>query len=231
MGYFGKLEEKLLAQKLRRRGLSYGEILRETSVSKSTISEWCKEIPLTQKQKKRLLNKKYLGQRKGSMVAAENKRKKRKEHLLEIRKNAKKELGALSRRDRFVVGISLYAAEGGKSEGQGEFANSDPTIIKFMVKWFIEFLQMPKEKLRGAIWIHEGLNEKNAKIFWSELTEIPLNQFHKTYVVKSKINSKKIRKNIHQHGVFSIRFSDTERQRKIKGWIFALFNGRIKKKS
>lgn len=42
MGYFGKLEEKFLAQKLRKQGLSYKEILQQISVSKDTISRWCK---------------------------------------------------------------------------------------------------------------------------------------------------------------------------------------------
>jgi len=74
MGYFGKLEDKLKAQHLRRQGLSYREILLQINVSKDTISRWCRDIVLSKAQKNRLLGNKIYGQRKGSQVAAENKR-------------------------------------------------------------------------------------------------------------------------------------------------------------
>lgn len=227
MGYFGKLEEKLKVQNLRRRGLSYGEILKSVSVSKDTISRWCCDIELTEKQKIRLMNNKEFGQKKGSIIAAENKKKERIERTKIIFKVAKKELGKLNRRDKFITGIALYAGEGDKAgEGVG-FANSDPLLITFMMKWFREFLSVPPEKFRGAIWLHEGLGEQKAKEYWSGLTGIPENQFHKTYIAKNKVDSKKIRKNIHQYGVFSIRFSDVNKLRKILGWNLALFNDKI----
>lgn len=227
MGYYGKLEDKIRAQKLRRKGLSYGEILKQVHVSKDTISRWCRDIKLTSNQKRRLLNNKIFGQKKGSIIAADNKRKARIKKTKVIFKKAKSELGKLSKRDLFLAGIALYAGEGYKNDGKGGFANSDPILIKFMSKWFQEFCSLPLSKLRGAIWIHEGLDKKRAKRFWSNLTGIPENQFHKTYVAKNKINSRKIRKNIHKSGVFAIRFSDSDKQRKIMGWISALLSDKI----
>jgi hypothetical protein len=227
MGYFGNLEGKLLAQKLRRKGLSYGEILQKVYVSKDTISRWCKDIELTDKQKNRLINNKIFGQKKGSLIAAENKRKKRIETTNKIYSEAAAELGGLSKRDRFVVGLALYAGEGDKTgEGVG-FANSDPLLIKFMMLWFREYLFVPEEKFRGAIWLHEGLNESKAKEYWSNITKIPTSQFHKTYIAINKTNSKKIRKNIHNFGVISIRFSDVNKLRRILGWISALFGDKL----
>ncbi|MBI3991290.1 MAG: hypothetical protein HY350_03980, partial [Candidatus Omnitrophica bacterium] len=49
-------EKKELIQNLRHKGLSYREI-RQTipfTISKSTISSWCKDIELTEEQKARL---------------------------------------------------------------------------------------------------------------------------------------------------------------------------------
>lgn len=227
MGYSGNLEAKFLAQNLRKKGLSYKEILLQISVSKDTISRWCRDIQLTDKQKIRLMNNKKFGQKKGSLIAADNKRRKRIQNTKEIFKQSARELGGLNKRDRFLAGIALYAGEGDKTgEGVG-FANSDPLLITFMMKWFKEFLIVPPEKFRGAIWLHEGLDERKAKEYWSSLTKIPENQFHKTYIAKNKIDSKKIRKNIHNYGVFSIRFSDVAKLRRILGWISALFNGKI----
>lgn len=228
MGYFGKLEEKLKAQNLRGKGLSYKEILKYVDVSKDTISRWCREISLTEEQKERLVANKKFGQKKGSLVAAENKRRKREERTNTIFEEAKKDLGKMSTRDKFITGIALYVAEGGKTDGQGEFANTDPALVKFMMEWFLRFVKVPMSKIRGAIWLHEGLNENKAKEYWSSITGIPTNQFYKTYIAINKLNSKKIRKNIHKFGVFSIRFSDCEKHRKIIGWISALFDVKIK---
>ena len=227
MGYSGKLEEKLLVQKLRKEGLSYKEIMQHVSVVKDTVSRWCRDIPLTEQQIQRLIKNKELGLRKGSLIAAENKRRKRVETTEKITQEALREIGKLTERDKFITGISLYAAEGNKADNNSGFSNSDPKLIKFMTNWFLEFAKVPKSKLRGAIWLHEGLNENNAKNFWSKLTGIPINQFHKTYIAKNKIDSKKIRKNIHNFGVFSIRFSDIAIHRKIMGWIAGVFEGKL----
>lgn len=227
MGYSGRWEDKLRAQKLRRQGLSYGEILLQIDVSKDTISRWCRDIELTEAQKMRLLENKIFGQRKGSLVAADNKRQARILRTQTIFQEAKKEIGALSKRDRFIAGLMLYAGEGDKGDGRGGFANSDPKLIKFMMIWFKEFCNLPMSKFRGAIWLHEGLKETKAKLFWSKLTGIPKQQFFKTYIAKDKKDSRKIRKNIHEYGVFAIRFSDSDKQRRIIGWISALLDGKI----
>jgi hypothetical protein len=227
MGYVGKLEEKMKAQELRKQGLSYGNIMQQIHVSKDTISRWCRDIELTEDQKRKLLENKMFGQRKGSIVAADNKRKARVIRTEIIFKDAKIELGKLSKRDRFIAGIALYSGEGFKNDGRGGFANSDPILVRFMSRWFREFCHLPTAKLRGAIWIHEGLDDVASKQFWSKVTGIPKEQFHKTYIAKDKKDSKKVRKNIHQYGVFAIRFSDSDKQRKIIGWISALLGGKI----
>lgn len=227
MGYFGKLEAKLKAQELRRQGLSYGQILLQVHVSKDTMSRWCRDIELTNKQKEKLLKNKMFGQRKGSLIAADNKRNKRIARTKEIFKKSKIELGELNKRDRFLAGIAFYSAEGNKSDGKAGFTNSDPLVIGFMMNWFQEFCYIPRLKFRGAIWIHDNLDESAAKTFWSNLTSIPTTQFHKTYIAKNKTDTRKVRKNIHQYGVFAIRFSDSDKQRQIMGWISALLGGRI----
>lgn len=227
MGFSGYLEKKLLAIELRKKGLSYGEIIEKVVVSKDTVSRWCKDIQLTDEQQNRLLLLKQKGQSKGSAVAANNKRIIRKQKLTEVLKEGRNTVGLLSDRDFFIAGIALYAAEGDKGDGRGGFANSDPQIITFMMQWFLRFLSIPISRYRGAIWIHEGLDQSKAKKYWSELTTIPESQFHKTYISKNKPESKKIRKNIHSFGVFSIRFSDSASHRMIISWISALVAGKI----
>ena len=131
----------------------------------------------------------------------------------------KKQVGSLTKRDRFLVGIALYSAEGTKTDKSCSFSNSDPALVKFMSSWFREFCKISETRLRGSIWIHDNLDLNKATNFWSDLTKIPINQFHKPYIAKNKINSLKIRKNIHQFGVFSLRFSDAKTHRRLMGWI------------
>lgn len=227
MGYSGLLEEKQKAQELRKKGLSYGQILQQVKVSKNSISRWCQNILLTEEQKKELVGRKLYGQKKGSIIAAENKRNRRLGLEKEYYERSKKEIGDLSRREYLIAGIALYTGEGDKGRYKSAFTNSDAKLIKFMVGWFTEFCKVPQEKFRGAIWIHENNDEQEAKRYWSRLTGISEDKFHKTYIAKNKTDSKKIRKNIHKYGVFSIRFSDTKIQRQILGWILALFDAKI----
>lgn len=227
MGYAGKLEEKLKAQRLRKQGFSYKEILQTISVSKDTISRWCKDIELSAEQKECLLQNKFAGQKKGSIVAAENKRKARLVRIQIITQESLEDLGDLVERDIFISGIALYAAEGDKTDGKGGFSNSDPKLIKFMTKWFLEFAKVPKEQLRGVIYLHDNLDENKAKLFWSKITNIPLSQFRKTYIVKQTKKNTRFKKRIHEYGVFSIRFSNSHIHRKIMGWISAMFDARI----
>lgn len=227
MGYAGLLESKLKAQNLRRQGYSYLQILKEVKVSKNSISRWCRDIELTEQQKADLIGRKMYGQRKGSLVAAENKRERRKALDEEAYLRSRSQIGNITKREYLIAGIALYTGEGDKGRSKSAFTNSDPKLIKFMMAWFRDCCKVPADKFRGAIWIHEGNDEIKAREYWSELTGIAEGKFHKTYVSKNKIDSKKIRKNIHKYGIFSIRFSDTKIQRQILGWISALFDAKI----
>jgi transposase len=219
MGYTGHLEKKIRAQKLRREGLSYSEIQKYIDVPKSTLSGWCRDIALTEKQALRLYKNKLTGSAKGRIIGAKHQQAKRLKQISEMFEEGKIEVGKLTARERFIAGISLYAAEGTKRDKACCFSNSDPLLIRFMTGWFREFCKVPEDKLRGAVWIHDNLDYKKAQEYWSDLAKIPLSQFHKTYIVKNKEFSNKIRKNIHDYGVFSVRFSSAKIHRKLMGWI------------
>lgn len=223
MGYFGKIEEKNKALELRKRGLSYSEIRKKIFVSKDTLSRWCRDVILSPQQLQRLQKRKIEGSERGRIIGSKILQKRRMEEIKMFRIIGKKNIGRLNRRDKFLVGVSLYVAEGGKNDHYIEFSNSDPKIILFMMNWFRKYCKVPEYKFRGSIWIHDNLDKEKAINFWSKLTTIPKIQFYKTYIVKNKINSRKIRKNLHEFGVFSIRISNAKIQRRILGWIYGIF--------
>ena len=222
MGYIGKLELKLKAQELRKRGLSVKEIQKRLRVSRSSVSLWVRDVKLTKKQLEKLYLNKRTGSLKGSIIAAMNKIKVREELTQKIIKEGRKEVGTFSKRDRFITGIAMYYGEGSKTDGAVSFTNSDPGAIKFMVNWLREFCKVSEEKLRGSLYIHDNLDKIKAEKYWSKLTEIPLKQFTKAYIVPN--NPHRLRKVKHLYGVFRITISNTNLHRKIMGWISGVIN-------
>ncbi|XOB41097.1 MAG: helix-turn-helix domain-containing protein [Candidatus Nealsonbacteria bacterium] len=221
MVYVGKLELKLKARKLRKKGISIKEIQKTLGVSRSSVSLWVRDVRLSKSQLEKLYLNKKTGALKGSIIAAMNKIRAREELTKRLIKEGIRELGDLSKRDRFIAGVSMYFAEGEKGDKHVAFSNSDSRSIKFMMSWLREFCKIPEAKFRGSIYLHDNLDEKKAKKFWSKLTKIPLSQFTKTYIVKNNPNRLRKTKNI--YGVFRIRISDVNIQRKIIGWISGLF--------
>ncbi len=119
--------------------------------------------------------------------------------------------------------VTLYVAEGTKSDHIFEFTNADPYLIRFMSIWMRSYCNIDESRLRGAIWLHEENNELLAKEYWSRISGVPIDQFQKTYISKKR-DSKKIRKNLHKYGIFSLRISDVRVTRRLMGWICGIFS-------
>jgi hypothetical protein len=219
MGYFGKLEEKEIAKSLRKKGYSYRHIQKITKLSKDTISRCCRDIVLTDLQIMRLDLNCRQGQTLASLRGSKSNQLKRQNSEQALLEEGIKQVGSISPRDRFIFGISLYLGEGSKTNNAVEFTNSDPATILFMVKWFEEFCGIKRENLHASLWLHNNLNENTAKKYWTKLLKIKNLQFNKTYFAVNKVNSPKIRKNIHQYGIIKIRYYDAYKLRLILGWI------------
>ena len=135
MGYAGKLEEKELALKLRRKGLSYSEIQKKVFVSKDTLSRWCRDVILTPEQLGGLRKKRLKGAERGRIIGAKKQQRDRIRRTKKLLEQGEKEVGLLSKRDRFISGIALYLGDGLKGDKGIGFSNSNPKTISFMMKW------------------------------------------------------------------------------------------------
>lgn len=224
MGYAGKTIEKEKAIKLRKTGLSYSEIRKIVNVSKDTLSRWCRDLALSHEQMERLYHRKIVGAESGRIIGAKKLQAKRLAEIAHLLSVGKKEIGTLTQRERFIAGVGLYIGDGLKSDMSVGFSNSDPKTISFMMKWIREFCQIPEARLSGQIWIHDNLDEQVAKKFWSRISGIAEQRFQKSYISKNISNSKKIRKNIHQYGVFAVRASLAKSQRRILGWMSGILD-------
>jgi transposase len=83
-------EKKEFIQRSRRQGLSCKEIIARTpfSISKSTISEWCKDIELTERQKDRLDRLFREGSYRGRLIGPKITQEKRAKEVSTIRDKA-----------------------------------------------------------------------------------------------------------------------------------------------
>lgn len=208
-----KLNEKIRATNLRKKGLSYGEINKRVRVSKSTLSLWLRDIKLTSRQVKRI----YIDRRqKNAYNLAKFNRKRKIERTKEVIKTAKKEANKLFKDPLFSPGLMLYWAEGSNDlQEKVKLSNSDSAMILFMMKWFRKFCNVPEKKFRIALHIHTLHCRKNVEKYWSKITNIPLSQFQKTQIKPTSLGQ---RKNPLYNGTCNIIVSDKDLFRRIKGW-------------
>jgi len=205
-----KFNEKIKAIHLRKLGKSYGEILKKVKVSKSTLSLWLRDIELTSEQKAELR-----GRQKSRYEGAKANQRKRIERTKKIIGESKKEAKLFLKNPLFLMGLMLYWAEGSKRGEQINFSNSDPRMIKFMTGWFRKICKVPERKFRIKLYIHSLHCRKDIEKYWSELTNIPLDQFQKTQI---KPTSLRHRKHSLYNGTCAIRISNKDLFRRIKGW-------------
>jgi len=209
-----KLKQRIKAINLRKAGKSYSEIRKKIKVSKGTLSLWLGNVKLTSDQKKRLYV--TLRQKNAYRLAKINQNKRIKKSK-KIISEAKQETRSLFKNCLFVPGLMLYWAEGDKSDIREEvkFSNSDPMLIKFMMRWFRKLCKVPEDKFRIALHIHKLHCRKDIENYWSKITNVSIRQFHKTQI---KPTSLRHRKNRLYQGTCAIRISDKDLFRRIKGW-------------
>lgn len=212
-----KLELKRKAILLRKKGKSYSEILKIVGVSKGTLSLWLRNVKLNRAQHDRI----YITlKQKNAYLQAKKRQIKKENETKQINKGAKKEIGEAFKNWLFLAGLMLYWAEGDKSEQVElvKFSNSDPHMIKLMMKWFRKICQVPEDKFRIGLHIHELHNQPLIEKYWSKMTGIKINQFNKTQIKESSLQ---YRRNMLYNGTCSIRISNCKLFRKIKAWKIA----------
>ncbi|MCX6794775.1 MAG: hypothetical protein NTY31_02200 [Candidatus Falkowbacteria bacterium] len=216
-----KTSDKEKAVKLRRKGRSYSEILKEVSVAKSTLSIWLRSVGLSQPQKQRLTDKKMATIKKGG----ERKREIRISTTKRIKDEARGDIGQLSIRDLWLFGVALYWAEGQKERGRGSLValgNSDPFLIKVFLRWLIDICEVPRNDIHFWIFLHETAAEKLLEVqkYWSQATGFSLNEFRKVTWKRNQINSNRKNRGESYHGLLRVIVRrSTNLNRRIQGWV------------
>ncbi len=183
-----KSKERNRAIALRKQGVSIKEIAKKVGVSKSSVSLWCRDIMLSDAQVRVLHEKMVIGSYVGRMAGSRTQHEKRIQRVNDSERTGIKEIGKLSKRDLLISLISLYWGEGSKKKRELFINNSDPEMIVFLIKSFIELFGVKKDRFILAVGINviHKQRDKEIKQYWSNLTGIPLTQFRKTIFIKAK---------------------------------------------
>lgn len=191
------------ARSLRSKGKSYSEIKRLLGVSKSTLSGWLEDMPLSEERIREL---RALSPRRIERFR-ETMRKKREVLLLEAYTRVRKDIGRLTTRDTFIAGLYLYWGEGTKSApGKVSIANTDPDVIKAFMDW-LSIMKVPRRRLRARLHLYEDMNIQNETIFWSRTLSLPVSQFRKPHVKKSS-RAEQTYKSGYGHGTCDLCFDN-----------------------
>ena len=199
-------KERILARSLRKEGKSIKEIAYKLKVSPGSVSAWCKEIELTAEQIKTLqqrIRDPHYGKKNGYLKRVKTETKKRIKYYFN---QGKKEVGKLTYRDIFLIGIALYWGEGFKKDHQVGFATSDPRMAKFFIYWLGYCWKIPKESLIIRVTANISYKEKITELeqFWSIFLKIHLSQFSKPFFQQVKWK-KQYENEREYHGVVRIK--------------------------
>ncbi|MBI2011257.1 helix-turn-helix domain-containing protein [Candidatus Daviesbacteria bacterium] len=173
------------AIKLRLRGKTYGQIKKELGVSKSTLSDWLKRLPLNKTQQVKLLKNKMLSRDLSREKFIETFKSKRLFRLKQVFEKQVKELLPLSKKELFLAGVFLYWGEGEKKHGRFSISNTDPRVIKFALYWMTKVLGVPKNSIKVRLHIYKDMNFEEVTNFWSNHLNLPKNQFGGPYIKDS----------------------------------------------
>jgi hypothetical protein len=208
MGYRGKLAEREEARRLRAQSWTLGDIAGWLGVAKSSVSSWVRDVHFVPSPR-----------RTGARLRPHPFHERKLAEIARLNAEGVARIGELSEREFLVAGVALYAGEGGKTDGEVRFTNSDPAMIAFFCAWFRHFFDVDETRLRLRLYLHEGLDLDAATTFWAELTGIPTSQHHKAYRAKPDPS---IRRSKHPLGCPSVAYNCSRTHRAVMGLVAAL---------
>jgi transcriptional regulator with XRE-family HTH domain len=217
-------KDRYLAEELRQQGYSYNLISEKLGISKSTLSNWLKDIPFLPNEE--VLERVKSGPLKAGQIRHE-------QRLLGISNGLKsglEQLGDISRRDLWMLGIGLYVGEGAKTIDSIRISNSDPLVIKVFIRWLKEICGLTNDNLTMRVHIYPDNDEKIVLKYWKEVTGLPYSNFRKTIVDKRQNKSTNFRSKLNYGTAHLSVVSKGDKEkgvvlyRKIQGWVTGAMN-------
>ncbi|MEI7709616.1 MAG: helix-turn-helix domain-containing protein [bacterium] len=178
-------KDKQKALVMRQKGMSYSQIKEKLGISKSTLSGWLYNMPLSEKRIRELQADSPIRIEKYRNTMRAKREKKFDEAYKEMSRKIKK----LSSRELFLAGLFLYWAEGSKTAKAAiGLTNTNPNMLKFYIKW-LELIGVKRDQFRVHLHLYSDMDIKKSEKYWSKELSIPLKHFRKSYIKKTKLSS------------------------------------------
>ncbi|MFA6547792.1 MAG: hypothetical protein WCT11_02480 [Candidatus Magasanikbacteria bacterium] len=199
---------------LRKRGLSYDEIILKTGVSRSNLSSWFSGLVLNKKAEKLLLNKKkkhLVEARAKAFVVLKNNRNDQQKNIgLEVNETLSR-INFDKNTNEALLTV-LYLGEGFKTKSAIGLGNSNPEIMKLFVGLLRSIYKIDEAKFRIFLHLRYDQGDNLEKKYWSQMLLIPLNKFGKTQFDKRTQGSKTWKE---YHGVCSVYYYDAKIEKRL----------------
>ena len=211
-GKFYTLKDKEKVKQLLLTGKSYSEIGKLLGVPKSTISTWFGKT-LKRPIDKQARREHFARIHKLASIALKKKwAKKREEEAQLIKTKVEKELEhyPLENTGFYKAMLAmLYWAEGNKDKkaAGSKFTNTDPNLACLYITLLRKCYNLDESKFRIRLYVYYYHSIRKVKKFWSEMLNVPQNQFTKTYI-KKRSKTKRFRKNF--AGICFIYYGDSK---------------------
>ncbi|MGK2887856.1 MAG: hypothetical protein ACSLE8_24285 [Rhodococcus sp. (in: high G+C Gram-positive bacteria)] len=212
MGYGGKFVERERARGLRAQSWTLQEIADELRVAKGSVSVWVRDVDFTPKPR----NRGHSAHQPHPLHV------KKLAEIERCRAEAEAEYGELSKRDRDIFALGLYAGEGAKTGNHVSMANTNPAYLAVFVAWLREEFTVDESRLRARLYLHEGLDIVGATRFWSDALSIPASQFHRPY---RALADESRRRSKHRFGCATVVYSSVSTHRRVMARIAAITSG------
>lgn len=187
-----KFKDREQAIELRKQQLSYSQIKERLGVSKSTLSVWLKDLPLSREQ----INNLRARSEKRIEKFRHTMRAKREKRLLNVYNTQKIYLFPLSKKERYVAGLLLYLGEGSKTRNGTCLSNTNPETIKFFFYWLTEICDIPKGIIKIRLHLYSDMDQNSEITYWMNALNLTKDNFLTPYIKKGN------RERINYHGGF-----------------------------
>lgn len=173
---------KIKTKELRRQGRSFGEIQKilNSRIPKSTLSDWCKGIPLPPRYAQRLRKLNYINLRRGRALAIK-KAQQEKQHFFDILRDQNKNIWKqIDKQNARLILAALYLGEGKKRDGSLVLGSSDAGIAKLFIKLLNMCYGIGIDTIKCWVAYRADQDLETLINYWSNQTGIPKSNFYKT---------------------------------------------------
>ena len=144
-------------------------ISEKLGLAKSTLSDWLRDIDFPPNRKVLLRIK---DARKKLVKTMYKKRRDRLKFREKIKNDHNKKIKKLTQENLCYIATALYLTEGNKSQKEVRITNSDPWVIKLIVRWLRKICKIKTENFSAAINLYPDNNINKAVQFWSKISKI-----------------------------------------------------------